>query len=285
MSHSTTSGRGSLDAPPPDPLDEVAAGREVAPEHRARGEPAAVRVELVAARPAPLEASARAGRPGAPPRAARPASSARSRGGAGPRPAVGVGRDRRCRRSAPRRRSSSPSAGIGVPRSSAPRLAPLVAGLGRLAPGASSSRAASSGVRRRSARISLGDARPRGARQKRSNDRVVDLEVVAAADEHGGAGRLDLLAVADVDERQRPREVDRGAEVDGRPAARSARPNPTASPSSWRPSTSGARTATGRWRDRSRSTVRSVSRQPPARPRRGIARGRRRGRAGRPPRT
>ncbi len=43
------------DLPPPDPRHELAAGPEVAPEHRPRREPPAVRVELVAAGPPPLE--------------------------------------------------------------------------------------------------------------------------------------------------------------------------------------------------------------------------------------
>ncbi len=45
-----------LHGPPPDPLGELAAGREVAPEHRPRGEQPAVVMELVAAGPAQLEA-------------------------------------------------------------------------------------------------------------------------------------------------------------------------------------------------------------------------------------
>ena len=44
------------DLAPPDPRHELAAGPEVAPEHRPGRQPAAVRVELVAARPAALEA-------------------------------------------------------------------------------------------------------------------------------------------------------------------------------------------------------------------------------------
>ncbi len=44
-----------LDRSPPDPFGELAARREVAPEHRPRGEQAAVVVELVSARPAQLE--------------------------------------------------------------------------------------------------------------------------------------------------------------------------------------------------------------------------------------
>ena len=43
------------DLAPPDPRDELAARPEVAPEHRPRREPPAVRMELVAARPAALE--------------------------------------------------------------------------------------------------------------------------------------------------------------------------------------------------------------------------------------
>jgi len=39
----------------PDPREELATGAEVAPEHRPRCEPAAMRVELIAARPAALE--------------------------------------------------------------------------------------------------------------------------------------------------------------------------------------------------------------------------------------
>ena len=43
------------DRPPPDPRQDLAAGPEVAPEHRPRREPAAVRVQLVAAGPALLQ--------------------------------------------------------------------------------------------------------------------------------------------------------------------------------------------------------------------------------------
>ena len=50
------------DRAPPDPLEDVAAGRQAAPEHRPRGDDAAVPVELAAARPAPLEVAAGAGR-------------------------------------------------------------------------------------------------------------------------------------------------------------------------------------------------------------------------------
>ena len=43
---------------------------------------------------------------------------------------------------------------------------------------------------------------------------VVDRPIVTTADEDRRAGRLHLLAIGDVDEGQRPREVDRRAEVD-----------------------------------------------------------------------
>ena len=43
---------------------------------------------------------------------------------------------------------------------------------------------------------------------------VVDRPIVATAHEDRRAGRLDLLAIGDVDEGQRPREVDRRPEVD-----------------------------------------------------------------------
>ena len=46
---------GLLDRPPPDPRQQLAAGAEVAPEHRPRREPPAVRMQLVAAGPALLE--------------------------------------------------------------------------------------------------------------------------------------------------------------------------------------------------------------------------------------
>ena len=74
------------DRPPPDPVEELAARAEVAPEHRPRREPSAVGVELVAARPAALEVAGRAHRPAVRPRAARPASSGRTPGVGGPRP-------------------------------------------------------------------------------------------------------------------------------------------------------------------------------------------------------
>ena len=52
-----------------------------------------------------------------------------------------------------------------------------------------------------------------------------------AADEDRRAGRPDLVPVADIDERQRPREVDRGAEIDrrARPPAAPARTDRLAS--------------------------------------------------------
>ena len=75
------------DLPPPDPRQELPARPEVPAEHRPWRQPPAMGVELVAARPPAFETWARAGRPAAPPRAAPPASSGRTRGGAGPRPA------------------------------------------------------------------------------------------------------------------------------------------------------------------------------------------------------
>ena len=102
------------------------------------------------------------------------------------------------------------------------------------------------GARRRGRRIRPASARPRAAPPPPAvEDPVVHLAVVAAADEHGRTGGPDLLPIADVDERQGAGEVDRRARGRSRgPAARSARPNPTASPSSRRPSTS--RVASGR---------------------------------------
>src|SRR5215210_2799092 len=47
---------GSLGRPSPDPLRELAAGRDVPAEHRPRGEEPAVMVELVATGPSKLEA-------------------------------------------------------------------------------------------------------------------------------------------------------------------------------------------------------------------------------------
>ena len=66
---------------------------------------------------------------------------------------------------------------------------------------------------------------------------VVDLAVVAPPDEQRGARGADHAPVADVDERQRPGEVDRRRHVDRR-ARRPAAParSPTASASSRRPS-------------------------------------------------
>ena len=45
-----------MDRPPPDPVEQLAAGPEVAPEHGPRRQAAAVRMQLVAARAAALEA-------------------------------------------------------------------------------------------------------------------------------------------------------------------------------------------------------------------------------------
>ena len=82
----------------PDPRHELAAGPEVAPEHRPRRQPAAVRVQLVATGAALLQARDRARRRGVRRRAARPGSSGRTRGGAAARRAS----RRRARRPRPR---------------------------------------------------------------------------------------------------------------------------------------------------------------------------------------
>ena len=89
---------------------------------------------------------------------------------------------------------------------------------------------------------------------------VVHRPVVAAANEDRGAGGRHLLAIGDVDERQRPGEVDRGAEVDRqvRRAQRTVRSRPLlAAGAARRPR---ARTGSGRWRDRSRVSARSGGR-------------------------
>ena len=117
--------------------------------------------------------------------------------------------------------------------------------------------------------------------------RVVDRPVVAAPDEDRGTGRLDLLAIgrcrpgsARARSRRPPRGRSRAA------AARSARPNPTASPSRRRPSTLGAerRADDGRIAGAIGSSWRRASARR-RRPRRGSAASPRRGPGGCPPRT
>ena len=93
---------------------------------------------------------------------------------------------------------------------------------------------------------------PRAARrQNRSKTAVVDLAVVAPADEHGGAGGPDLSRSPMSTRVERPGEVDRRARgrSRGRPPAAPARTRPPR-PSSRRPSTVVAAAASGRSRDR-----------------------------------
>ena len=155
-------GAARFDRPPPDPLGELAAGREVAPEHRPRREAAAVVVELVAARPAHLE-----------PRheeVDEPLGVAQLGGGHPVEVAVaeqlalrvGVGRDDDARRSR-RRRPRRPSIGIGMPSivSSSSPARPLLAGRRRDAVlAASASSSAGAGVERPVARRPLAAAPP-----------------------------------------------------------------------------------------------------------------------------
>ena len=228
MSHRTTSERGSLDLAAARPTSmswpPVA---EVAPEHRPRREAAAVRVELVAARPAALEP--RDEQVDEPLGLAQlgAASSGRTRGGAGPRPAS--------RRRARRRRPSI--GGLVVV------LVAARPGSGCRARRAASRRRSRAGLRRRRARRLLVRRRRRPARASSSGwnssgqaraappppaveGRVVDRPIVAAPDEDRRAGRPDLLAIADVDEGQGAGEVDRGAEVDRQPRRPQRPPEP-----------------------------------------------------------
>ena len=211
-----------LDRPPPDPVGELAAGREVPPEHRPRREQPAVVVELVAAGPAQLEARleevdeplgvAQLGR----------RSSGRSRGGGAPRRRC-TRRVRRCgrrcrpRRPTRRRRTSA----AGCRRRSPPRPARRVLGrsgrrivLGRLR----RSRVVGGGVDGPSFGLAPAALAPPAV-----EDPVVDLAVVAAPDEDRRPGGPDRALVADVDERQGPGVVDRRAQVD-RQAGRPQRP-------------------------------------------------------------
>ena len=120
-------------------------------------------------------------------------------------------------------------------------------------------------------------------------DLVVDLQVVAPPDEHRRAGGPDLLTIAEVDERQRPGEVDGRSEV-GRQAGDAQGPGePDRAPDEpldrRRAGSSGRRaSAGGSGADRDRwSRASRLSRR--RRPRRGSAGRPHRGHAGHPPRT
>ena len=64
--------------------------------------------------------------------------------------------------------------------------------------------------------ILVGQTRPARSPEP-LEDHVVDLDLVAAPDEDGFAGRPDLLAVAQLDDTQGPAEIDRGTQVGGQP--------------------------------------------------------------------
>ena len=208
-----------LDRPAPDPRHELAAGARgcagTSPAGRAGGRASGARSDGSAA--APAAGSAR--RRGARRRAARRASSGRTRGGAASRRAS----RRRARRRRPRcrrrpRQSSSPAVGIGMPRSSGPRSSALVARQSaRPRPVGSSPSELGRSAGRWSGGAWKSPWRRRPLAPPAIEDGVVGLAVVAPPDEDGLAGGSDLLALADVDQRQRPREVDRGAEVDVEP--------------------------------------------------------------------
>ena len=171
-------------------------GGEVAPEHRPRREAPAVRVELVAAGPAPLEPRAQQVHEPLGVAQLRGRSCGRSRGGGGARPGT-------------RRRARSVSPSISPPSSSASR-AELDAQRRELG---------QRGARRpRRPRRTLPARPPRGRRRgsrppertpgserppaapEPVEDAVVDLAVVAAPDEDRRARVAHLLPVAEVDE-------------------------------------------------------------------------------------
>ncbi len=200
----------------PDPRDELAAGPEVAPEHRARRQATAVRMELVAARPPAFQARheqvdqalrlAQLGRRHPVELAVAQDLALRVRVGRDDDAldrclvvgVVAVGRDRR-------------AALVGT------HLGVLVAGLGR-------SRAGhlllvGRGVLARQRRRSEVARQPRTAPAPPAIEGgVIGRPVVAPPDEDRGAGRADLLAVGDVDQGQGTGEVHRRTEVDRQPS-------------------------------------------------------------------
>ena len=271
-----------LDRAPPDPRHDLAAGPEVAPEHRPRREPAAVAVELVAARPAPLqlrdqEVDEALGV--AQLRRRHPVELAMAQD-------LAAASTRRARRRRPRSAllvrcvvARRPGSGCRAPRAgvdcdSSPASGSLApACVGRPA-------------RRRRPVAAAAAPGSRPAREPRAppeavEDRVVDLEVVAPADEDRRAGGPDLLAVADVDDVERAGEVDRRPEVDRQPGGAQRPPEPDGlarAAGGRRP-----RRRTARWTMAGSVIGVVLSRR--RRPRPGSARTARRGPGGCPPRT
>ena len=192
MSHRRTSGRGS-GRPPPDPRDELPAGGEVAPQHRPRrearpcdGAPSGASAAHETRAPAVDEALRVAQLGGRHPvEVAIPSPSPANRRRRDRLALVGPRRRRRRARQASARRVVGP-----ISRRSAPAF-------GDRRPAASSSRSRRLAARTFAAGI-VGEARP--AAPPAVERDVVDLAIVAPADEHGGPGRAHLLAVADVDQ-------------------------------------------------------------------------------------
>ena len=198
--------------PAPDPVEGLAAVRQVAPEHRPRRDPAAPVVELLAARPARLEARRQQ---------VDEALGVAQLGGRHPVElamaehlgrAVGIRRDDEpldrlvvlALVRAGARRALEPAERLAVARPLHGRVTRLaLVGLGRLR------------VRHRGRRQVVGERHP--AAPETIEGLVVRLALVPPAHEHGRAGRPDLLLVAHVDERESAGEVDRGAEVDAQP--------------------------------------------------------------------
>ena len=274
MSHRTTSERGSRIWPPPDPRraswPPVA---EVAPEHRPRREPPAVRVELVAAGPAALEPRheqvdqplrlAQLGR-GHPVELAVAEDLALR---------VGVGRRRRRPRSSPRRRRRSSSTASAMPRSSGRRLGRL-ARRPRAARRRSSllGRRSSSRRQRRRAEVA-GQPRPR-RRHQRSKTRVVDRRGRRGGGRRRprrppGPARGRRCRRGSARGRSRPRR--RGRSTAAPPGAPARTRPPRRAAAGRRPR---ARTARGRSPDRAGRAARSsrsVAQPPARRPRPGSA--------------
>ena len=271
------------DRPPPDPRHELAAGPEVAPEHRPRREPPAVRVELVAAGPAPLEPRdeqvdeplglAQLGR-GHPVELAVAQDLAL---------AVGVGRDddaldRRRRRRRPRRRRTG--SGCRARRAAAPIASVPGARLGRAVPPARPRRGVVRARRAAAARSRRAAGVPRGATSGRRPRRRSRGRRAAGRRSPRPAARTCSRSPMSTRVRARAKSTAAPRSMDSR-AARSARPNPTASPSRRRPSTS----APERRLDDGGVGHRVAPLSRRRRPRRGCAGRRRRGPGGCPPRT
>src|SRR4051812_47416187 len=256
-----------LDGPPPDPVEDLAAGRQVAPEHRSWGKPATVRVQLGSAGPALLElrleevdeplglAELRRRHPIEVTRTERLEMAIRVGrdqcrvGVAVLRLRFATGRDRQAAAILSRhpplvtleRHGIGLSAGLTVER---------VVGEGEIAGG-------------------LGERAPVAI-----EDLVVDLEVVLPANEARRAGGSDLVALGEIDDRQRPCEVDRRADVD-REAGTAKGPSEAHA---------SAEQSVARARDGHRAGFVAVS-DPRGSPRRGAPPREARGRAGCPLRT